>query len=927
MSASFPIARSALSREAGNALVGEVQQPRALTELEHYQILEKWNQTARDYPRDHCIHQLIERQAEHNPQAIAVEQADARLTYQELNDRSNQLAHILIRMGVRCESHVAIFLQRSPEMALALLATLKAGAACVPLDPQYPLERLALMLQEASPAVILTTRKLSSKLPRTDGVISFLPELDLESETKHNPSTEVTAENLAHIIFTSGSTGTPRGVLLTHRGMVNHHIAAIELYGLRSTDRVLQFSSPSFDIALEEMFPTWITGGTVVLRQPDIPLGGEGFQEWLQQKSITVLDLPTAYWHELVHELNERKQKLPATLRVVIVGGEKASLAAFALWEKLAKGQVRWINTYGPTEASIIATAYEPPIGQPAGGTLTVLPIGRPIANTQIYLLDEQLNPVPVGESGELHIGGDCLARGYLNHPEATKKKFIPNPFSSNPESRLYKTGDLARYLPSGDIEFVGRTDYQVKILGFRVEPGEIESVLIQHPGITDAIVLASEAPNGDKSLIAYFVSTLQRPPTHESLRKFLRKRLPEHMVPAAFVGLPSFPLTANGKVDRHALPRPEEFDLSHSAPGPCDETERQLLEIWRNVLNNQGLGICDNFFDMGGHSLLALRLMRRIEFKLGRQLPITTLLEHPTVKEFASFVKRGERTIWSYLVGLNPRGTRAPFFCVHGIGGAVLRFRSLANHLGPDQPFYGLQAAGLDRKSPCLNRVCQMADAYLRELRQFQPEGPYYLGGYSLGGAIALEMARRLLQQGEQVGLLVLLDTFPGKFERQSDLMVKFLALPARKKLYHVVRKAREFPVSLKRKFASRSLPDSIKAVQRACYEAALNYVPTSYPGHVTLFHATEKSLSSAEDPRAAWRGIAAGGLETYSVPGDHGSIVDEPQVRWLAQQLKTCLERAQSLVPELQTSIISRTNFSSDSVIHSGESMSSEN
>jgi aspartate racemase len=870
-----------------------------LTGAEKQRLVE-WNSTEADYPGEQCVHQLIERQAERTPESVALVQEKTRLTYRELNTRANQLARYLRQRGVGPEVRVGIALESSPELIIALLAVLKAGGACVPLDPQYPRERLEYMLEDAQASIVIADDETIAGLSgeRTK-VIRVRSDGDaIGREPQENIENLANPESLAYVIYTSGSTGTPRGVLLTHGGLVNHNTAAIELYGIQPSDRILQFSSISFDIAVEEIFPTLIRGAMLVLKTKAMPLAIPDFMRWIRKRGVTVLDLPTAYWHELVHEATELKAPLPAKLRLVIVGGEKASASALAAWKKIVGERVRWINTYGPTEASVIATAYEPK-GSDMPATL---PIGRPIRNVQIHLLDSHLQEVPVGIRGELHIGGVGVARGYLNRPELTAGKFIQDPFRQRPGARIYSTGDLARYLPNGDIEFLGRGDDQVKIRGFRVELGEIETALSQHPAVAEAVVVAREDGHGAKSLIAYLVPAKESPKSAE-LRSFLKEKLPDFMVPFAFVTLEAMPLTPNGKVDRKVLPspHPDELAADEKLVGPKDALESQLVKVWETVLDKQPIGVRQNFFELGGHSLLAVRLMHRIEQAFGKRLPIATLLQAPTVEELANMLRtKGWSPSWSSLVPIQPNGSKPPLFCIHGAGGTVIVYRELAQHLGPDQPIYGLQAQGLDGTQPCFTRVEDMATHYLNEIRSIQPQGPYYVGGLSFGGTVAYEMAQQLKAQGEAVALLFLLDTFPGKYETASSLLVKLWQMPRRDQFDYIKRKLRRHLQTLGKRLNRFFLPRALRKVRAGINQAGMQYSMHPYTGPVTLFRASEQSLRGARDPYAGWKGFAKGGLEVCEIPGGHVSILAEPQVQILAKHLKTCLRGVHTEVVE---------------------------
>ncbi len=779
---------------------------------------------------------------------------------------------------------------------MALLAVLKAGGACVPLDPDYPRDRLAYILQDSHAPVLITHGGLHSDLAGNAETIVLDSDWKLLSrQSSDNLGQAASPENLAYIIYTSGSTGRPKGVMLTHRGLVNHGTASIDLYGLEPTDRMLQFASISFDIAIEEIFPTWFAGGAVVLRSDDMSLDAVDFLRWIKQKRITALDLPTAYWHELVNGAAESQEQLPESLRLVIVGGEKASASAYATWLKIGGNRVRWVNTYGPTEGSVIASAYEPDPSKPIPENL---PIGRPIANVQLYVLDSDLQPVPVGEPGELHIGGAGVARGYLNQSELSQAKFIADPFSPDPGARLYKTGDIVRYMPDGNIEFQGRADYQVKIRGFRIELGEIEAVIERHPAVAQAVVTAREV-NGVKRLAAYVI-TAANSVNAADLRRHVRNALPEYMVPADFVYLKSFPLTPNGKVDRRALPEPavSEEEKSENFAAPRNESEAAMASLWEHVLGKRPIGVHDNFFELGGHSLLAIRLTRHIEKQFGRKLTITALLQAPTVESLVRLVK-DENPPWSPLVPVQTAGSKPIFFFVHGLGGTVMRFHELAKHMVPDQPFYCFQAQGMDGKLPCLNQVEEMAELYLEHMRATQARGPYFLGGYSFGGLVALEMARRLQADGEEIGLLSLVDTYlPGLRESQS-LLGRFLSLSSEQKWAYIRKRAVRYGRGIKRRIAALYLPPAIRAVREGCAVAEHRYQPKVYNGHIAIFRASEKALRGLDDPQGGWQKYAAG-VEIHEVDGDHGNILNEPQVRLLAAQIRARLEKAQSEVME---------------------------
>ncbi|MBO1057381.1 MAG: amino acid adenylation domain-containing protein [Dolichospermum sp. JUN01] len=619
-----------------------------LTAVEQHKLLVEWNDTQADYPVGKCLHHLVQQQVKLTPDAVAVVFNDQQWTYQQLNTQANQLAHYLQSLGVGAEVLVGIYLERSLSMTVALLAVLKAGGGYVPLDIDYPQQRLTYISQDSQISVLITQESLLNSLPvegvkvivldqEYDGSTSLTNQV-FNSHSPENPVSEVVPENLACVLYTSGSTGKPKGVMLTHAALVNHSSAISEEFGLTSSDLVLQFAAFGFDVALEEIFPTWFNGGTVVLRPTQMFSSFANFAQFIEQQQITVLTLTSAYWHEWMVAVAQSYATVPQSLRLLTVGGDTVLPETVAMWQQLVGDRITCLNAYGPTEASVTAIVYDVQNYQ-SEKTNTVL-IGRPVANTEIYILDSNLQPVPIGVKGELYIGGERLARGYFNRPELTQEKFIPHPFN-HPKSqiqkpKLYKTGDLARYLPDGNIEFIGRIDDLVKIRGFRVALGEIESLLVQHPDVIAQAVMLREDQAVHKHLVAYVVS--DNPSlTQNELQSFLKQKLPNYMIPTAFVMLEALPLTTNGKVDRRALPAPShEIDLTNFVL-PNTPTQKLIADIWSSVLGTTQLGIHNNFFDMGGNSLRAMQVMSLLRETLQIDLPLRYLFENPTVAELAA--------------------------------------------------------------------------------------------------------------------------------------------------------------------------------------------------------------------------------------------------------------------------------------------------
>jgi amino acid adenylation domain-containing protein len=519
-----------------------------LTETERHRLLVEWNDTRVDYPAEKCVHELFEAQAAKTPDAIAVISGDHLLTYRELDHKADQLARYLSVAGVKPGALVQICVERSVEMIVGLLGILKAGGAYVPLDPMYPKERLGLMLEDARASLLLTQRQLISRLPEHTARVICL-DSDWETivrESRHHRSAKARHGGLAYMIYTSGSTGHPKGVQITHQAAANFIMAAVETYSIQSGDRILQFASISFDTAVEEIFPCLSTGATLVLRNDTMLESIAAFLEQCREWGITALDLPTAFWHELTDKLVSERLKLPEALRLVIIGGERAIPQRVAQWREVVGHRIRLLNTYGPTESTVVASFAEL-TGNHRADPCREVTVGRPMPNVRAYLLDRFLGPTPIGVPGELHLGGAGLARGYFGRPELTAEKFIPHPFSDAGGARLYKTGDRARYLPDGTIEFLDRVDQQVKLRGYRIELGEIEAALTLHPGIHQAVALLREDHPGDKRIAAYLVPDRDSAPSAHDLRRLLQQKLPDYMIPSAFVFLESLPQTPSG--------------------------------------------------------------------------------------------------------------------------------------------------------------------------------------------------------------------------------------------------------------------------------------------------------------------------------------------------------------------------------------------
>lgn len=610
-----------------------------LTAAEQHQMME-WNNTKKNYPQEKCIHRLFEEQVERTPNAVAVVFENKQLTYQELNRRANQLAHHLQEQGVGPEIQVGICVERSLEMVVGLLGILKAGGTYVPLEPAYPQERLAYMLNNSQVSVLLTQKKLTTELPEyeTDRVYLDTDWEVISQQRDENLISGVVADNLAYVIYTSGSTGNPKGVMVTHRNLVNAYMAWEDAYQLRSLcTSHLQMASFSFDVFSGDLVRTLCSGAKLVICPREWLLIPEKLYELMQKEKVDCAEFVPAVLRNLIQYLEQIQQDL-SFMRLVIVGSDSWHIREYQQFQNFLGVNTCLINSYGVSEATIDSSYFESAVvNLPVDG---LVPIGRPFANTKIYILDQYLQPVPIGVPGELHIAGAGVARGYLNHPELTQQRFILNPFSNEREELLYKTGDLARYLADGNIEFLGRLDHQVKIRGFRIELGEIESALTQHPAVFQALVIAQEDQSGNKRLVAYIVTNKKLVFSLSELRRFLLGSLPDYMVPAAFVILDALPLTPNGKIDRRALPAPDSFQMSLEASfvPPRTDEEKILANLWAEVLGRKQVGIHDNFFELGGDSILSIQILARAN-QAGLHLTPKQLFQHQTIAQLASVV------------------------------------------------------------------------------------------------------------------------------------------------------------------------------------------------------------------------------------------------------------------------------------------------
>jgi len=606
-------------------------------------LLIEFNETKVDYPQDKLLHELFEEQAARTPDGVAVRFKDEQLTFAELNARSNQLAHYLRAAGIGPESLVAVALDRSPQMVVALLAVIKAGGAYVPLDMTYPPERVSFMLEDAAVPVLLTQERVLERLPfyETKVICVDAEWPEIAEQSSDNPQRCGHPQNPAYVIYTSGSTGKPKGVVIPHLGLVNYLNWATMRYEVGEGCGAAVHSPAGFDLTVTTLFAPLLAGRGILLVPEE--QGIEGLSAALQSQSDWSLVKITPSHLEVLNQLLPPETAAGST-RAIVIGGEALLAEHLTFWREHAP-KTHLINEYGPTEAVVGCCVYEVPRDASLAGAV---PIGRPIANARIYLLDASLKPVSTHVAGELYIGGVGLARGYLNRPELTAEKFIPDPFSAEPGARLYRTGDLARFLSDTNVEYLGRCDHQVKLRGFRIELGEIEVVLGQAPDVSETAVLLREDMPGDQRLVAYVVARNGTPPQINDLRGYLQAQLPEYMIPSAFVTLDALPLTPNGKVDRRALPVPEGLrpKLEAAYVAPQTETEHIISVIWQEALQIEKVGIHDNFFDLGGHSLLMVRVNRKLQAAFHKEITMIDLFKFPTINALAQFLQTGSQDV-----------------------------------------------------------------------------------------------------------------------------------------------------------------------------------------------------------------------------------------------------------------------------------------
>lgn len=920
---------------------------------ERQQILVDWNDTKTEYPEDQCVHHILEERVAKKPETVAVVDDDGEITYGELNAHANQLARHLQEIGVKPGDLIAICAKRSIDVIIGFAAILKTGSAYVPLEMDQPDERLASILENCKPSVLLTQTHLAHRFASNGSKIVCLDDLGpgVAEQSDANIPSSNDIDSLAYITYTSGSTGVPQGVCIPHRG-VNSLLINTDYIHLSEHDVFAQICSIAFDVATLEIWGTLLHGGRLVIVSKDTVLSPPMLEEAITQHGINTLNMTPALFNQIARIAPETFQKLD----YLIVGGD--AIAPRRVKEVLdACPSVKMFNAYGPTESTTNTTVY--PIKHVAEDAVS-LPIGPPIANREVYVLDDRLNPVPIGVAGELYIGGPGLARGYLNNPERTKERFIPHPFSSVPGERLYRSGDMVKFLPDGNLEFIGRRDFQVKLRGYRIELTEIEIVLEKALGVRQAAVLLVENESIGKQLVGYVEADTSGTSSH-TLNAFLSEKLPAHMVPSNFVILEKLPLNTSRKIDRKALAG---LEVKHAVPTtnfvePSTETECAIASFWSEQLPVDIICVETNFFEMGGHSLLAIELMTSIEDTLNLGLSVRDLFENPTVRGLAEIADsthapnkgNGEATESKYIEMLRPGSNKKPFFCATGAGSVTGYYTPLASHLSPGQPFYGLKDPSFDKESTvAYPTVEELARRFVKAIRTIQPHGPYRVGGWSFGGIVAFEIAQQFVQAGEEVEMLIILDSMlPVKQQNtpsqpnptQQSIGVRILRISRammiawplvcgyiRDTLKVTIRRATnnqepqtekiraaeyfawarhdlQRQAALKKaglaKFRFKEsrlmmIEDPfvrlVFRTMKSRAQAVRSYKVESYPNGITLICGDKWNRDT--HPKLGWDGAVQGPIEIHSVAGSHEAFLEEPYVIDVAKKLQSCLDGA---------------------------------
>jgi amino acid adenylation domain-containing protein len=871
--------------------------------------LNVWNDTTSTYPKNKALHQLISERSQEFRDHIAVRFANDAPTYKQLNESANQLAALLINEGVKKGDKVAFAFDRSATLVTVMLGIMKTGATYVPVDPQFPLTRINHMLNDSGAVLLITSEDYKERYQSNAKELlieKIWPQLDQYPVT--DPEVNVNGDDLVYILYTSGSTGMPKGVQIAHHNLINFLYSMQKVPGITATDKLLAVTTVSFDISGLEIFLPLLSGAQIIIADSAEAKDGRALLDIIRNEKVTIMQATPYTWRMML----EAGWDSSAPLKVICGGealpkelAERITACAESLW-----------NVYGPTETTVWSTVKQIKADD------SMIAIGRPIDNTSIYILDKYLNPLAPGIAGEIYIGGDGVARGYLNQPQLTAEKFIADPFSNIPGSKMYRTGDLGKFMDDGEIECLGRLDAQIKIRGYRIEAGEIEYQLVNQYNIKEAVVLARADKAGINKLVAYIVikDGYQAESEIEQVKDWrmaLKAALPDYMVPDDLIIVAAMPLTPNGKIDKKALgdQHTELAESVHLYIAPRTDVEKLVADIWSEFLEIKNIGIYDNFFELGGHSLIAVQVMTRIEKLTGKRLPLATLFENSTVEKLALMLEMdGKSIVWDSLVPIKPNGNKMPLYIVHGAGLNVLLFNTLASGMDTDQPIYGLQAKGLNGIDEPLNNIVDIASYYNQSIMAQDPNGPYALAGYSFGGIIAFEMARQFQAQGKEVKMLAMFDTYAYRspyFDPWVTMQLKRSKFFMRKLKYNlsfpngftntIKHKAQAIKRSMIKLFwklfkdeqqvgffGYANKIDEMNLLAEKKYKLVPNDIA------VELFRAENHTFYMDDFEYLGWKPYALKGVNVHKIPGEHNSIFKAPNDKIFASILQNCLNKA---------------------------------
>ena len=877
-----------------------------LTPAEEQAILFDFNDTLTYYPAEKTLVDIFEEQVAKTPEAIALRQHDKTVTFGELNEKANQLAHYLISEGAKPADNIGLITARGFDMMISMFGIMKAGGAYVPIDPEYPIDRQEYILENSKAIKVIADGDypLRDLLPADK--FTKLPELDLSKYSKENTEIKIDSTQLAYTIYTSGSTGRPKGVMIEHHSAVNLCLWVNKEYNIGSDDKLLFITSMCFDLSVYDIFGMLAAGGSIVIVEQQELMDVPKLKDMMLNYGITFWDSVPTTMDYLIRELESRDQDyIQETLKVVFMSGDWIPVNLPDRIKKyFPKTQV--ISLGGATEGTVWSNYF--PVKDKVPADWNSIPYGRPMANNFFYILNDQLQPQPIGIPGELYIGGVGVARGYANDEAKTNYSFVKDPFNDKALGRMYRTGDLGRMLPSMNMEFIGRKDNQVKIRGYRIELGEIESVLGQCDVVRQAVVLAKDDKDKKKRLVSYIVGKGDY--SRDKVIDFLKAKLPDYMVPTLWMELEELPLTSNNKIDRKSLP---DFDaeeqIKDNYAAPRTETEKEMSAIWQEVLKLQRIGIDDNFFDIGGHSLLAVQITTRIEKQFDKKLQIATLFSYPTIAQLSAFIdKENTKNIkWRSIVPIKPAGSKMPVYIVHGVGLNVLNFYDLAQHVAADQPVFGLQAIGLDGGKISVSSIQEIATHYVSEVVKHNPDGPYALGGYSIGGFIAVEMARQLEAMGKEVKLLAIFDT-DADIAREREpwhiIMPKVAKRYMPKFLGGTKSLGKQLIYVFNNKLATiKGKLGLVKKAESDEYYALLDSIIKQYLAaldthklepvnhNIHLFKADVNDHYNDDEIYLGWKKYTTKEVKRYEVPGNHLTMMALPHVPELGKALQKAL------------------------------------